>query len=240
MRYVFAIALLVTVSVTVAAGIPGNTTAEISPATTMAEAGMVDIRSLVPDMAEDMKYAGSDNFTGAPVDGYGAAKCFLLRPAAEALARVEQDLRKQHLRLKLWDCYRPTRAVAAFVRWGHDLADQRTKAGHYPNLDKSQLLGDYIAPVSNHSRGATTDLTLMRCDEHDAHCQPLDMGTHFDMFDPRAHTDSKLVTAAQHANRDLLRQAMTARGFENYTMEWWHYTLAMHPQPTALYNVPVQ
>jgi len=224
----------------VAAGLQAQAPSAVSPATTMGEAGMVDIRSLVPDMAEDIKYAGSDNFTGAPVDGYRATKCFLLRPATEALARVEQDLRKQHMRLKLWDCYRPTRAVAAFVRWGHNLADQRTKSGHYPNLDKSQLLGDYIAPVSNHSRGATTDLTMMRCDGHDAYCQPLDMGTHFDMFDPRAHTDSKLVTTAQHANRELLRQAMAAQGFENYAMEWWHYTLTMQPQPTALYNVPVQ
>jgi D-alanyl-D-alanine dipeptidase len=221
-------------------GLQAQASIGVSPATTMAEAGMVDIRSLVPDMAEDITYAGSDNFTGAPVDGYHAAKCFLLRPAAEALARVEQDLRQRHMRLKLWDCYRPTRAVAAFVRWGRDLSDQRTKAGHYPHLDKSKLLGDYIAPVSNHSRGATADLTLMRCGAHDAHCQPLDMGTHFDMFDPRAHTDSKLVNAAQHANRQLLRQAMAAQGFENYAMDWWHYTLTMQPQPTALYNVPVQ
>lgn len=232
--------LLLVASAALATGVVAGAPAAVSPATTMAEAGMVDIRSLVPDMAQDIKYAGSDNFTGAPVDGYRAAKCFLLRPAAAALARVEQDLRKRHLRLKLWDCYRPTRAVAEFVRWAHDLGDQRTKAGHYPNVDKSQLLDGYIAPVSNHSRGATTDLTMMRCDAHDAHCQPLDMGTHFDMFDPRAHTDSKLVTAAQHANRELLRQAMAAQGFENYAMEWWHYTLAMHPQPTALYNVPVQ
>ena len=225
----------------VAAGVPAGTPADrVSPAANMGQAGMLDIRALVPDMAEDIKYAGSDNFTGAPVDGYRAAKCFLLKPAAEALARVERDLRRRHLRLKLWDCYRPARAVAAFVRWAHDLGNQRTKAGHYPNVDKSQLLGDYIAPVSNHSRGATADLTLMRCDERDAHCRPLDMGTHFDLFDPRAHTDAKQVTATQHANRLLLRQAMAAQGFENYPMEWWHYTLAMHPQPTALYDVPVQ
>jgi D-alanyl-D-alanine dipeptidase len=212
----------------------------ISPARTMAEAGMVDIRTLAPDIAEDIKYAGSDNFTGAPVPGYRAAKCFLLKPAAEALARVEQDLRKQHLRLKVWDCYRPARAVAAFVRWAHDLRDQRTKSRHYPNVDKSQLLGEYIAPVSGHSRGATMDLTLMQCDAQDRHCAPLDMGTHFDLFDPRAHTDSLDVTAAQRANRERLLHAMAAQGFANYPAEWWHYTLTMHPQPTMLYDVPVQ
>lgn len=206
----------------------------------MAEAGMVDIRTLVPDIAEDIKYAGRDNFTGAPVPGYRAARCFLLKPAAEALAHVEHALRKQHMRLKIWDCYRPARAVTAFVRWAHDLEDQRTKPAHYPNVDKSRLLGEYIAPVSGHSRGATVDLTMMQCDAHDRNCLPLDMGTHFDLFDPRAHTDSPDATATQRANRRRLLQAMAVQGFENYPAEWWHYTLTMHPQPAILYDVPVQ
>jgi len=212
----------------------------ISPATTMAQAVMVDMRTLVPDIAEDIKYAGSDNFTGAPVPGYKSAKCFLLAPAAHALADVEQTLRKQHLRLKIWDCYRPAQSVAAFVRWAHDLDDQRSKAAHYPNLDKSSLLGEYIAEVSNHTRGATVDLTAMQCDEHGGHCRDLDMGTPFDLFDPRAHTDSDRVTPQQHANRQRLLRAMAAQGFENYADEWWHYTLIMHPQPYNLYDVPVQ
>ena len=225
---------------TIAIAAFADTPPQISPAKTMAEAGMVDIRSLVPDMAENIHYAGSDNFTGAPVSGYRAAKCFLLKPAAEALARVEHALRQQHQRLKMWDCYRPARAVAAFVRWAHDLSDTSTKAAHYPNVDKSKLLGEYIAPVSGHSRGATVDLTMMQCNAHDRHCKPLDMGTHFDMFDPLAHTDSPDATAAQHANRERLLHAMAAQGFENYAAEWWHYTFTMHPQPTTLYDVPVQ
>lgn len=201
---------------------------------------MVDIRTLVPDIAEDIKYAGGDNFTGAPVPGYGAAKCFLAVPAAHALADVEKNLREQHLRLKIWDCYRPARSVAAFVRWAHDLDDQRTKPEHYPNLDKSTLLGEYIAGVSNHTRGATVDLTAMECDKQDKQCHELDMGTPFDLFDPRAHTASELATPAQRANRQRLLQAMATAGFENYSEEWWHYTLVMHPQPSNLYDVPVQ
>ncbi|MBD8874115.1 M15 family metallopeptidase [Rhodanobacter sp. DHB23] len=213
---------------------------QLSPAKTAAEANLVDIRSLVPDIAEDIKYAGSDNFVGRPVDGYLAPKCLLLRPAAEALARVEHELRAQHYRLRLWDCYRPARAVADFVRWAHDLSDQRTKAAHYPELDKSQLLGDYIAPVSGHSRGATTDLTMERCDTSDTQCTPLDMGTGFDWFGVRAHTDAPGISAEQHANRLLLRTAMEREGFQNYTLEWWHYTLTPEPTPHTLYDVPVQ
>lgn len=212
----------------------------LSPAKTAAAANLVDIRSLVPDIAEDIKYAGSDNFMGVPADGYLAPKCLLLRPVAEALARVEHELRVQHRRLKIWDCYRPARAVAHFVRWAHDLDDQRTKPQHYPRLDKSTLLNGYIAESSGHSRGATIDLSLQQCAADGSHCQPLDMGTDFDFFDVRAHTDAPDVTAQQHANRQLLRDAMQRESFRNYPMEWWHYTLSPEPTPHTLYDVPVQ
>ncbi|MGO4504544.1 MULTISPECIES: M15 family metallopeptidase [unclassified Dyella] len=229
------VALLALVALAHADGAP-----RLSPATTAAQAGLVDIRRLAPDIAEDIKYAGSDNFVGKPVDGYLAPKCLLLKPAAEALARVEHDLHAQHQRLKLFDCYRPARAVQHFVRWAGELNDQRTKATHYPKLDKSALLGDYIAPVSGHSRGATVDLTLMQCDVTDSHCAPLDMGTDFDYFGTLANTDSPEANAAQHANREILKRAMEREGFRNYAMEWWHYTLSPEPSPDTVYDVPVQ
>ncbi|HEX7112396.1 MAG TPA: M15 family metallopeptidase [Mizugakiibacter sp.] len=212
---------------------------KLSPARTAAAAGLVDVRSRAPGIAEDIKYAGSDNFVGRPVDGYRAAKCLLLAPAADALARAERALRAQGYALLLWDCYRPARAVADFVRWAHDLGDTRTRAAHYPHLDKSQLLGDYIAPVSGHSRGATVDLTLMRCTAA-RRCTPLDMGTGFDYFDPRAHTDAPGLDPAQRAHRARLRDAMQQAGFQNYPLEWWHYTFEPEPTPHTLYDVPVQ
>ncbi|QWT20279.1 M15 family metallopeptidase [Bacillus sp. NP157] len=211
-------------------------TPPLSPARSMAEAGMVDVRTLAPGLAEDMKYAGPDNFTGAVVEGYGAPRCFLRTQAAEALARVEAGLRKQGYALRIWDCYRPARAVAAFVRWAGDLSDTATKAAHYPNLGKDKLLGEYIAPVSGHSRGATVDLTLMRCTA--ATCEPLDMGTGFDFFDPLAHTADPRITPAQKANRERLLRAMAVEGFSNYPQEWWHYTLPSAVPPT-LYDIPI-
>lgn len=212
----------------------------LSHARTMAEAGMVDIRQLAPDVMEDIKYAGSDNFVGAPVDGYLAPRCYLQKPAAAALARVAHNLHALHRRLEIFDCYRPARAVAHFVRWANDLGDQRTKAAHYPELDKRALLGDYIAPVSGHSRGGTVDLTLLQCDAADAHCEPLDMGTGFDYFGTLANTDSPRATPSQHANRLLLKAAMEREGFGNYAMEWWHFTLANPPVPDVIYDVPIQ
>ena len=201
---------------------------------------MVDIRSLVPDFATDVRYAGKENFVGARIEGYEAPRCYLLRPVAQALQRVELALRKQQMRLKAFDCYRPVRAVQHFMRWGGDLRDQRTKAKYYPNLDKSVLLGDYIAPISGHSRGATLDVTLLKCDVQSKQCEPLDMGTEFDFFDVRAHTDAPGVTPEQHENRLLLRNAMQREGFENYTMEWWHYTLKPEPTPDLAYDFPVR
>ena len=211
----------------------------VSPATTPAAVDLVDLRTLVPDLDLDMRYAGANNFTGAPVDGYEAPKCFLLRPAAEALARVERDLREQHMRLRIYDCYRPVRAVQRFVAWAHAPDDGRTKADYYPTFDKPALLGDYIAPTSGHSRGATVDLDLQQCDANDA-CAPLDMGTHFDFFDTLANTDSPKATDAQRANRHRLRAAMEARGFRNYPMEWWHFTLNPEPSPGVAYDITVR
>ena len=211
----------------------------LSPATTMEQAGMVDIRAVVPGIAQDIKYFGSDNFVGARVDGYEAPRCFLKREAAEALAKVEAALRERHQRLRIFDCYRPARAVAHFMRWVNDPADLSTKPAHYPDFEKPQLLDGYIAPMSGHSRGATIDLTLLQCDANGAACAPLDMGTAFDFFGTRANTDSADVDAAQRANRLRLREAMLAAGFRNYPMEWWHYTFQPEPTPGTYYDVPV-
>lgn len=222
-----------------AAACASSPVVKVSPAATAADAGMADVASLVPDIALDIRYAGAENFVGRPVEGYEADKCFLHRRVAEALAQVERDLRAEKLRLKIFDCYRPRRAVLDFMRWAQDPNDLRTKTKYYPDLGKPALVGGYISPTSGHSRGATLDLTLMRCDETDR-CEPLDMGTGFDFFGPIANTDSPLATQAQIANRHRLREAMRKRGFENYPMEWWHYTFKPEPTPDTAFDFPVK
>ncbi|HYM85335.1 MAG TPA: M15 family metallopeptidase [Pseudoxanthomonas sp.] len=211
----------------------------VSDAATFSQAGLMDIRSLVPDIAEDIRYAGADNFVGVPIDGYRAPRCYLRESSAQALQRVEAALRKEGFRLQIFDCYRPARAVRHFVRWAGDLQDQWTKARHYPNLDKQALLGDYIAPVSGHSRGATVDLTLLDCRAGDGDCRAVDMGTDFDFFDPRANTDSHAITSEQRDNRQRLLKAMADHGFRNYPQEWWHFTLTSE-QSQAIYDINVE
>ncbi|UXA54762.1 M15 family metallopeptidase [Xanthomonas prunicola] len=209
----------------------------VSSAKTAAEAGLVDVHALAPDIALDMRYASSNNFTGQVVPGYHAPRCYLLRPAADALARVAQTLKAEGYRLQVFDCYRPVRSVKAFVAWAAALQDQATKAQYYPRVDKRALLGDYIAPTSGHSRGATLDLGLLECKS--TACHAVDMGTGFDFFDARAHTDAPDISAAQRAHRQRLLRAMAAEGFANYPMEWWHFTFRPEPTPDTAYDVPV-
>jgi zinc D-Ala-D-Ala dipeptidase len=212
----------------------------ISPALTARTAGMVDVATLVPGLIVDMRYAGTNNFVGAHITGYEAPRCYLLKPAAEALQRVQASLNASNLRLQVFDCYRPVRAVQHFVRWAADPDNQRTKPQYYPNIDKSQLIPDYIASKSGHSRGATLDLTLAQCDSAGQRCEPLDMGTTFDFLDVRANTDHPGITPEQRANRQRLKTAMESGGFRNYPLEWWHYTLDPEPSPDVAYDFVVR
>jgi len=195
-----------------------------------------DVQALDATIRAEIRYAGPDNFVGAPVDGYAAPKCLLSRAAGEALARVQSKLRGDELGLYIFDCYRPQRGVDHFVRWAADTADVQTKAEYYPNVRKSRLFADgYIATRSGHSRGSTVDLTLARLAD-DGSGEQLDMGTPFDFLDPLSTTESTDVTREQLANRLRLRAAMEEGGFRNYAAEWWHYTLRDEPYPDEYFD----
>ena len=199
-------------------------------------AAFVDAATVVPGLNVEMRYAGAHNFVGRPIDGYEAPRCLLTRQAADALAAVARDLAPRGLVIKVFDCYRPTRAVANFVRWARDLGDTAGKAEFYPDVDKRTLFRDgYIASYSGHSRGSTADLTLAQGDGAE-----LDMGTHFDFFSPQSWTADPSVGAAAHANRRLLAAAMGRRGFRGYDREWWHFTLRGEPFPGTYFDFPVR
>src|SRR6202030_3129173 len=112
-------------------------------------AAFVDAATVVPGLIVEMRYAGSHNFVGRPIDGYEAPNCLLTKAAANALAGVAKDVAAYGLVIKVFDCYRPTRAVANFVRWARDLNDSAGKAEFYPDVDKRALFRDgYIASQS--------------------------------------------------------------------------------------------
>jgi len=204
-------------------------------------ASFVDASTVVPGLIVDMRYAGAHNFTGRPVDGYEAPHCLLTRQAAAALAEVARDVAPRGLVVKVFDCYRPVRAVMAFVRWARDRNDQAAKAEFYPDVDKRTLFRDgYIASHSGHSRGSTMDLTLAQSDGTELGNRELDMGTPFDFFSPKSWTASPSVTPQQHANRMVLAAAMRRHGFRGYDKEWWHFTLRGEPFPDTYFDFPVQ
>jgi D-alanyl-D-alanine dipeptidase len=197
----------------------------------------VDAATMAPGLIIEARYATPHNFVGQPIDGYDKPLCYLTWPAATALAQVVVDLAAQGLTLKVFDCYRPQRAVAHFVRWARSPGDQKMKAEFYPHVDKSTLFRDgYIAARSGHSRGSTMDLTI--ADKADG--KELDMGTPFDFFSPRSWPSDRSVSAAAQRNRALLRQVMGRRGLRPYDKEWWHFTLRHEPYPETYFACPVR
>jgi D-alanyl-D-alanine dipeptidase len=217
--------------------------------------GFVYLRDVAPSIEQDMRYAGSYNFTGKKVPGYDAAECVLVRQAAEALKKVQADLKPKGLTLRVYDCYRPTQAVAAFVAWSKEPGTPQAKAMWYPNLNKTALFPNYIATRSGHSRGATLDVTVAPIGAADMHPQgvsctapqtgsaadgSLAMGTTFDCFDKKANTVASGLTSEEIKNRALLRDAMEVRGFKSYPFEWWHYTFEPEPYPNTYFDFPIE
>lgn len=222
--------------------------------------GFVEIRQIIPDIALDLRYYTNHNFLATPVDGYQSEKCYITKAAADSLAKVQAELKKFNLSLKIYDAYRPQRAVDHFVRWAKELADTLTKKEFYPTVDKSRLFVDgFIAEKSGHSRGSTVDLTIVPIPipsqpEFDVNNQcecykpldqrfkdnSLDMGTGFDCFSELSHTENPNLTPQQRANRLLLKSLMEKYGFKNLAEEWWHFTLRNEPYPSTYFDFIIE
>jgi zinc D-Ala-D-Ala dipeptidase len=207
------------------------------PSQVSVPATFADIASVAPGVVVEMRYFGEDNFVGRRIDGYDAPVCLLTRQAADALAAAQARLAPFGLGLKVFDCYRPARAVAHFVRWANDAADLLRKDDYYPEIDKAHLfeLG-YIAERSGHSRGSTVDLTLVDL----ATGAELDMGTGWDLFSPLSWPLDASMTPAQRAHRMLLQSVLVEQGFRPYDKEWWHFTLRNEPFPQTYFDFPVR
>jgi zinc D-Ala-D-Ala dipeptidase len=198
-------------------------------------ASFIDAATVVPGLVVEMRYAGENNFVGRSIDGYEKPVCLLTRQAAHALAEVAHDLAPRGLKLKAFDCYRPKRAVAHFLRWAHAIDDLKNKSDYYPEMEKRHLFTDgYVSSRSGHSRGSTIDLTLVGAEGE------LDMGTPFDFLSPRSNTSNPTVSAQAHKNRMLLASAMSKRGFRPYAKEWWHFTLRREPFPETYFDFLVR
>ena len=208
----------------------------------------VNITDVIPDVILESRYFGTYNFVGTRIDGYEAPTALLTRQAADSLKAVSDDLKRMGFRLKIYDAYRPQKAVDHFVRWAKDVNDTVMKRYFYPDLTKDVLFPqEYIIERSGHTRGSTLDLTLFDMDKE----KEADMGGTFDWFGKESHPDfcgnpdtfeyqpSDSLTAEQFNNRMILRRAMMRHGFKPLHTEWWHFTLENEPFPDTYFTFPV-
>ncbi len=216
----------------------------------------VVLTDVIPDAILEIRYFGTYNFVGERIDGYKAPIAMLTKEAADSLKLVSDDLKQVGFRLKIYDAYRPQKAVDHFVRWAKDLNATDMKQYFYPDLEKDILFPEeYIMARSGHSRGSTLDLTLFDMNTE----KEVDMGGTFDWFGPESHPDfcgnpdtfeytgknekspqGKSITAEQFANRMILRRAMMAHGFKPFRTEWWHFTLENEPFPDTYFTFDVE
>lgn len=197
-------------------------------------ADFVDIQeaAYAPHVVVSMAYSGRDNFTGRQVAGYHRNICYLSKAAATRLARLQRQLEKNHESLKLYDCYRPLKAVYAFYQWMHAETEGPSDYYDYRKVSRKSFEGTYISGQSSHSRGHTVDLSYGRW--VDGRFNEYDMGSRFDYFGPISHHAARAGLSREAiANRERLRQLMRGAGFRSLYSEWWHYTLVDEPSQKA-------
>ena len=215
--------------------VPADSTSLVSQAP---DSRFVVLGDYIPDIIQEIRYYSTYNFIGTRVEGYDMPVALLTREAAKALKQVSDDVMAQGYRLKIFDAYRPARAVAHFIRWSSNPSDTLTKRYFYPEHPKPTLFAKgYVASRSGHSRGSTVDLTLFDMTTE----KEVDMGGTYDYLGGRSHPAYKAdLTPEQYENRMILRRAMLRHGFRPLETEWWHFTLANEPYPSTYFDFPVR
>ena len=199
--------------------------------------GFVYVYDIIPDLEVELRYFTSNNFVGTPIDGYNSNKLILTIESTNALKLIHEALQEQNLCLKVYDGYRPQRAVNHFIKWARDLNDTINKQKFYPNVKKRNLFkAGYIASRSGHSRGSTLDLTIIDGNSGES----LDMGSLYDFFGQESWVNYENITDKQKENRQLLQTFMLKFGFRNYPKEWWHFTLRGEPFRNTYFDFIVE
>jgi zinc D-Ala-D-Ala dipeptidase len=176
-------------------------------------ARMVDIRTVNPNIRLDIRYATTNNFLKKKL--YPVARCILRLSVAQRLSRVQENLQKIGLGLKVYDCYRPL-----------SVSKQMWAVKPDPRYVANPVRG------SNHNRGASVDLTIV-----DRNGKELEMPTGFDNFTEKAHRDYQGGSAASRKNSALLERVMKAQGFMSISTEWWHFD-AEDWEKFAIFDIP--
>lgn len=208
----------------------GATMASVKP-------DFVSLRDFCPGVIVASHYATTENFTGEVVAGYLAKSAYMARIPAVALKQVLDKAQSRGYTIKVFDSYRPVKAVAFFQLWAQrPETNPQVQAIYYPKYSRKELFDlGYIAKRSSHSRGSAIDLTLVNMKSG----LELDMGTGFDYFDELSHTASTAISSEQAKNRALLKDLMEGEGFQNFSQEWWHFSFKPEPYPDTYFDFDV-
>ena len=195
----------------------------------------VDISTIIPDIILEIRYYSTYNFVGERISGYKEPIALMTKEAAKALKKVNEYLKEKGYLIKIYDSYRPQRAVDHFVNWTKN-NDTKMKKYFYPDLEKKDIIPkDYVASKSGHSKGSTIDLTLFDMNKG----KEIDMGSTFDFFGEISHPDYLNITSEQKKNRKFLIDSMRKFGFEVIDSEWWHFYLKNQPFPNTYFDFDV-
>lgn len=209
----------------------------LRPAGTGSDSDFVVLADVVPDIIQEIRYYSTYNFVGKRIPGYEAPVALMTRRAADSLKRVSDELKEQGYRLKVFDAYRPQRAVLYFIGWARHSSDTLMKPYFYPNLPKDSLfVKGYLSSRSAHARGSTVDLTLF-----DMHTErEVDMGGPYDRLDTISQFNYREgLSKEQIRHRILLREVMMRHGFKPVRTEWWHFQLREEPYPSKVFDFPI-
>lgn len=199
--------------------------------------GFVHLHKEIPNLLIEARYFGNNNFIGKPISGYDSDSLILSKNAALALDKIQKILKPQGYELKIFDAYRPQKAVNHFVEWAKDLNDTLMKRDFYPHTKKSSLFQEgYIAEKSSHSRGSTIDLTLVFSQS----LEELDMGSPYDFFGKISWLSDSTLSPLQYNNRRFLQSIMEENSFVQLPQEWWHFTLKKEAFPNQYFDFDIK
>jgi zinc D-Ala-D-Ala dipeptidase len=164
------------------------------------EKELIDLTKFVPGLVLDIRYATTNNFTGEKI--YNLSRAYARKPVAEALRKIQEELKAKGLGIKIFDAYRPYKATVKFYEVYHDTT--------------------YVASPyrgSRHNRGCALDLTVIDLKTG----QELRMPTDYDSFKKEAWPSTPVSDPQIRKNRALLIEVMEKHGFKVNGSEWWHY-----------------
>jgi len=213
----------------------------------------VDVQEFIPSIQIDLVLATNYNFTGKIIDGYSEnSKCYLTRQAAQSIKSVQDKLVPMGLSLKLYDCYRPKKALDDFERW-LKTDDNSMKGIFFPDVEKKDMT--MSRQSSGHNRGSSVSLTLVPLESKNIHIKngfkrascianyedrqvddSLDMGTNYMCFSPKISLDNLNISPQARANRLLLSTLMESSGFTPTNKNWWYYTLKNEPYKNIYFD----